>query len=84
MKKVVRNNINNLPYSLHDGVVIGFEITGDNLVMKFQHGFLRTVEPFEQINGSIEIQKIDWDFSFVYLLDYQDVICGNRFIYCKR
>jgi hypothetical protein len=77
MKKVVRNNINNLPYSLHDGVVIGFEITGDNLVMKFQHGFLRTVEPFEQINGSIEIQKIDWDFSFVYLLDYQDVICGN-------
>lgn len=77
MKKVVRNNINDLPYSLHDGVVIGFEVIGDTLVMKFQYGFLRTTHPFEQINGSIEIEKIDWDFSFVYLLDYQDVLCGN-------
>lgn len=77
MKKVIRSNITNLPYSLHDGVVTAFEVSEDNLIMKFQSGFIKTTEPFEQISGSVAIENIDWDFSFVYLLDYKDVLCGN-------
>ena len=77
MKKVIRNNITNLPYSLHDGVVVNFEVSEDNLIMKFQSGFIKTTEPFNEIMGRVEIENIDWDFSFVYLLNYKDVLCGN-------
>lgn len=77
MKKVVRNNVINLPYSLHDGAVVRFEAAEDKFAMQFQYGFVKTVEPFEQVNGNIEFEKVDWDFSFAYLLEYQDVLCGN-------
>lgn len=77
MKRVVRGNVINLPYSLHDGTVIGFEVTGDKLVMQFQYGFIKTIEPFDQVNGNVEFEKADWDFSYVYLFEYQDVLCGN-------
>lgn len=77
MNKVIRSNVVHLPYSLHDRTVIGFEVANDILRMQFQDGFVKTIEPFEQIDGSIEFEKIDWDFSFVYLLEYQNVLCGN-------
>ena len=77
MKKVIRNNIINLPYSLHDGAVIGLEAEEGKLLMKFQYGFIETIEPFEQISGNVEFEGIDWDFSFVYFFEYQDVLCGN-------
>lgn len=77
MKKIIRNNIINLLYSLHDGAVIGLEAEEDRLLMKFQYGFIKTTEPFEQVNGNIEFERIDWDFSFVYFFEYIDVLCGN-------
>lgn len=77
MKKVIRNNIINLPYSLHDGAVIGLEAEEDKLLMKFQYGFIETIEPFKQISGNVKFEGIDWDFSFVYFFEYQDVLCGN-------
>lgn len=78
MKKVIRNNIINLPYSLHDGTVIDFKVEADTLVMQFQNGFVTTSKPFGQIKGNIKFEKIDWDFSFVYLLEYQDALCPNE------
>lgn len=77
MKRLVRENIKDLPYSLHDGVVIDFKIEDDNLIMKFLHGFFKTSKPFKQVEGSIEIENIDWDFAYVYLIDYEYGICGN-------
>lgn len=77
MKKIIRSNVVNLPYSLHDGAVIDFEVVDDRLVMKFQYGYVKTVEPFEQVSGNVEFEKVDWDFSFVYLLEYKDCLCGN-------
>ena len=77
MNRVIRRNQINLPYSLHDGKVIGFQVTNDILQMQLQSGFTETIEPFEQVTGYIELEKIDWDSSYVYLLEYQEVPCGN-------
>ena len=77
MNRVIRRNQIDLPYSLHDGKVIGFQVTNDTLQMQLQSGFIETIEPFEQAAGCIEFEKIDWDFSYVYLLEYEDVPCGN-------
>lgn len=76
MKKSILRNRIDLPYSLHDAKVIGFEVKDDTLQMKFQSGFVCTVEPYEQVEGFVEFEKIEWD-SYVYLLEYQGVLCGN-------
>jgi len=78
MKKVTRRNVTDLPYSLHDAVVIGFEVLDDRLRLQFQHGFISTTEPYKQVEGKIELEKVDWDFSYVYLLEFQDGFCGNE------
>lgn len=72
MKKVVRENIC-APYSLHDMSVISFEIKGDDMIMRTQSGIVSTVPPYGQPDGYVEFHKIDWDFSYVYLLD----VIGN-------
>jgi len=77
MNKITRRNSIDIPYSLHDGAVIGFDIIKDKLLMKFQYGFISTMEPFKQIEGKVEFEKIDWDFSYAYIFEYQDVLCGN-------
>lgn len=76
MKRTIRRNMTDLPYSLHDARVIGFEVKKNILQMKFQSGFVCMVAPFKQVEGFIEFEKIDWD-SYVYLLEYHEVLCGN-------
>lgn len=76
MKRTIRKNMTDLPYSLHDARVIGFEVNENILQMKFQSGFVCMVAPFKQVEGFVEFEKIDWD-SYVYLLEYQEVLCGN-------
>lgn len=69
MKKVVRDNIH-VPYSLHDMSVISFEINGDDMIMRTQSGIVSAITPYGQPDGYVEFHKIDWDFSFVYLLNF--------------
>ena len=68
MKKVIRNNIN-LPYSLHDMNVTGFEITDKDLIMRLQYGMNRVTEPRDQVDGHIEFYNLDFDFCHVYIFD---------------
>lgn len=77
MKKITRNNIKNLPYSLHDAVVNSIEFKENGILMHFQDGFYGITKTVTQVNEKIEIENIDWDFSYVYLLEYKDVLCGN-------
>ena len=69
MKKVIRENIH-APYSLHDMSVIGFEINGDDMIMRTQSGIVSAVPPYGQPDGYVEFHNINWDFSYVYLLDF--------------
>lgn len=72
MKITVKNNIESLPYSLHDMCVTEMKIMGDDLMMIFQNGFISNIEPYEQIEGSVQFHCVDWDFCYVYLLDFLD------------
>lgn len=65
------------PYCLHDMHITDIEIDEDKITLRFQYGFVKTSSPAAQVDGYIEIPKVDFDFSYVYLLEYTDVLCGN-------
>ena len=67
-----------LPYSLHDSRICSMELNGDTLLLKFENGFMKKGRIIEQVDGNIEITKIDLDFCYVYLMEYTDVLCGNE------
>lgn len=77
MKITLRNNVTNLPYSLHDSAIIGLIISDNKLTMRLQSGFIVNSEPFSQVNGEVVFENVDWDFSYIYLISYKDVLCGN-------
>ena len=68
MKRTVRENIK-APYSLHDRNVISFEVHGNAITMRTQSGILRCTGPAELVDGYVEFHDVQWDFSYVYLLD---------------
>ena len=72
MKRTIRDNIK-VAYSLHDMNVIAFEVNDNDIVMRTQSGMVETTAPYGQPDGYIEFHKVQWDFSFVYLLG----ITGN-------
>ena len=49
----------NLPISLHDEIIVGYEVEEDILRLYFSFGYL-------------EFEQVDWDFSYFYRLDIQD------------
>lgn len=69
MKRTVRENINTA-YSLHDMNVITFDINGNNIVMRTQSGMQKIGTPSSQPDGYVEFFDVQWDFSYVYLLDF--------------
>ena len=56
MKRTARPNVH-IPYSLHDMRVIGFEVSGDTLILRTQSGMTRTTEPYDQPDGSVKHVK---------------------------
>ena len=77
MQSIVKNPIPDLPYSLHDAYVMVLEAKGDTLHLVTQYGYVCTTEPYGQVDGDIEITGVDWESSYVYLMEYTDVLCGN-------
>ena len=68
MKKTIRDNIQTA-YSLHDMNVIAFEVSGNDVTMRTQSGMVKTTPPYKQVDGFVEFHDLDWNFSFVYLMD---------------
>lgn len=77
MKIVVKQPNPDPPYSLHDAYVLEIQMEGDTLHLMTQYGYVCTTPPFRQVEGDVEITGIDWDFSCVSVMEYQDVLCGN-------
>jgi len=69
MKEIIRENIR-APYSLHDMNIIAFEAEGDHLTLRTQSGMCKTTRPYGQPQGHVEFSGVQWDFSWVYLLDH--------------
>lgn len=71
MKETIRNNIVDLPYSLHDARVNKITIQGENIVLYFSRGFYKPVnnDCLPVKGAAISIQGLDLDFCNAYLLD---------------
>lgn len=69
MNQTVRANINT-PYSLHDMNVIAFEVEEDTITMRTQSGMIKTEGLSSQVDGYVIFENVQWDFSYVYLLDF--------------
>ena len=69
MKRVIRENIQS-PYSLHDMNVIAFDVKDNGMVMRTQSGIINTSPPCCQEDGYVEFHDVRWDFSYVYLIDF--------------
>ena len=77
MKITVKKPNPDPPYSLHDAHIMELRAEGDTLRLVTQYGYVRTEAPFGQVEGDVEITGVDWDFSCVYVMEYQGVLCGN-------
>lgn len=58
------------PYSLHDAQIIGMQTEDNILTLLFDYGYIETTPPYEQVQGTIRISGIQWDFCHMYLLEY--------------
>lgn len=56
------------PYSLHDMRVSKIESIGENVKLSFENGYETMTEPYKQVDGTIIIEDVDYDFCFAYLL----------------
>ena len=77
MSVVVKQPIPDPPYSLHDAHILSLELEGDALRLVTQYGYVCTTEPYGQVDGDVELTGVDADSSYVYVLEYTDVLCGN-------
>lgn len=62
------------PRRLYSGGAAG----GGTLRLVTQYGYVETTEPFDQVQGDVEITGVDWDSSHAYVMEYRGVLCGNR------
>lgn len=65
------------PYSLHDAHIMKVRAEGDTLRLLTQYGYVCTTPPFEQVDGDVELTEVDLESSYVYVMEYTDVLCGN-------
>ncbi len=68
MKETKLKKDNKLPYSLHDMKVNEININEDNIVLIFENGYTQEKGPFKQVDGSIMIKNVDYDFCSIHLL----------------
>lgn len=64
---ILKKNIKK-PYSLHDMAINKIEIIGNDINLFFEHGFIKTSKPYNQVDGSIKIEDVDFDFADIYFL----------------
>ena len=69
MNRSIRENII-ADYCLHDMNVTELSLCENKLIMKTQNGIVKVRPVCEQVNGYVEFNNVDYDFSFVYLFEH--------------
>jgi len=69
MKEIIRPQVNP-PYALHDMNVVELVPGEDTLKLVTQSGMVKTTAPYGQVEGHVEWEGVDWDFSYAYLLEH--------------
>ena len=77
MQVIVKQPNPDPPYSLHDACIRQMVLEGDVLRLTTQYGYVRTAEPYGQVDGDVEVTGVDGESSYVYVMAYTDVLCGN-------
>ncbi len=67
--KTTTQIIHQLPYSLHDMSVTGFEMSEKELKLQIT-GLVHIASPCRQVEGSVRFRGVDWDFCWAYVLDF--------------
>lgn len=65
-----------LEFSLHDANIIDIYKDKNDLILESDYGFV-DLRSNMQVDGNIRIQEISLEDSYVYLLTYKKVLCGN-------
>ena len=75
-KEIIRENITNLPFSLHDARVTKIYANDDKVILEFEEGYyyLKEGEIERTAKAYVELNDVDYDFSHVYILNF----CGNE------
>ena len=78
MAKFLREKLPDFKFSLHDAKIIDIDYDyGENrLIFKTQSGFI-DVERNEMVDGEIILEGVFWDDSYVYIMEYKNVLTGN-------
>lgn len=78
MAKYLREKSPNFKFSLHDAKIIdiGYDYGENRLIFKTQSGFI-DVERNEMVEGEIILKGVSWDDSYVYIMEYKNVLTGN-------
>ena len=71
-----RESLPNFRYSLHDASLINIEVQGQDLILKTDYGFVN-IEKNQQVDGDIILQEISLEDSYVNLMKFKKVLCGN-------
>lgn len=77
MKTVTKQPNPDPPYSLHDAHIMEVRAEGDTLRLVTQYGYVCTTTPYAQVEGDVELTGVDLESSYVYVMEYTDVLCGN-------
>lgn len=54
-----------IPYSLHDMRVNKIQVQEDKIILDFENGYVKLTELYEQIDGNITIEGVDFYFTSV-------------------
>lgn len=76
MKTYKNQEIKDGEYSLHDANIIDIYMDGDDLILVTSSGYVDLREN-KQVDGNIRIKDISLEDSYVYLMEYKKVLCGN-------
>lgn len=58
-------------YSTHDMSVANYNISGDNLEIKFNPGLIKITPPCDIVDGYVELESVDWDCSYAYVINME-------------
>ena len=54
-----------IPYGLHDMRVKRIELQKETIKLEFEYGYVKLAEPYDQVDGSITIEGVDFNFANV-------------------
>ena len=69
--KITTRKVAKADYSTHDMSVANYNIAGDNLEIKFNPGLIKITPPCDIVDGHIEIESVDWDCSYAYVINLE-------------